>query len=101
MSKRKRRKFSEAFKADAVQLVRSSGNNVSQVAKQLDLVESVLAEWVRRANGEPQRPSRSIPPLPRETPEAETLRLREELRQARKEVEVLKKAVAFFAKESE
>lgn len=101
MSKRKRRTFSAEFKADAVQLVRSSNKSVKQVADDLGLHENVLAEWVKHAKGDPSRPSRSLAPREHETPEAENLRLREELRQARMERDFLKKAVAFFAKESE
>jgi transposase len=97
MPRRKKRKFSEEFKADAVQLVRSSGKTVFQVAKELDLTESALAEWVKRANGEPTKRSPKPTPL---NPQEEIERLREELRKVRMERDFLKKAAAFFAKES-
>ena len=49
MSKRARRSFTREFKAEAVALVRTSGKSVGQVAKDLDLTETALREWVKRA----------------------------------------------------
>lgn len=49
MSKRARRSFTKEFKAEAVALVRASGKSVHQVAKDLDLTETALREWVTRA----------------------------------------------------
>ena len=48
-SRRQRRDFTEAFKAQAVWLVRESGKTVSAVARELDLTESALRQWVRDA----------------------------------------------------
>ena len=48
MTKRKRRAFTEQFKADAVRLVKASDRGVGQVAKELDLTETALREWVKR-----------------------------------------------------
>ena len=47
--KRSRRSFSGEFKAEAVGLVRDSGLSVAQVARDLDLTESSLRNWVRQA----------------------------------------------------
>jgi transposase len=49
MTKRKRRQFTPEFKADAVTLVRAGGRNIAQTARDLDLTETTLREWVRRA----------------------------------------------------
>jgi transposase len=46
MEKRKRRVFTDEFKAKAVQLVWNSGKSVSEVARDLDLTLSSLANWV-------------------------------------------------------
>jgi len=93
-SGRKRRSFSDDFKAEAVALVHSSGRSVGQVAKDLDLTETALRRWVQQAESEPARAR--VP----EEERAELKRLREENRVLRMERDFLKKAAAFFAKES-
>ena len=47
--RRRRRKFSDKFKADAVALVIQSGKSVSEVARDLDLGDTVLRGWVKQA----------------------------------------------------
>jgi transposase-like protein len=49
MGKRKRRAFTKEFKAETVRLVRDSGKSVGAVARELDLTETALREWVRQA----------------------------------------------------
>jgi transposase-like protein len=49
MGKRKRRVFTAEFKAEAVRLCQLGGNSIGQVARDLDLTETALREWVRRA----------------------------------------------------
>jgi transposase len=49
MAKRKRRKYTAEFKADAVRLCRSGDKSIPQVARDLDLTDSALREWVKRA----------------------------------------------------
>ena len=98
MSKRTsriRRKFTEEFKAEAVALVRSSGKSVGQIASDLDLTETALRRWVQRA----EKDFPTDPPLG-EGERAELKRLREEVGVLRMERDFLKKAAAFFAKES-
>ena len=46
--KRPRRKFSDEFKRDAVEIVRSSGKPVRQVANELGIYDSTLGNWVRQ-----------------------------------------------------
>jgi transposase len=97
MSKRARRFFTPEFKAETVALVRASGKSVGQVAKDLDLTETTLREWVHRANqGLPFAGKGPVSPAERE----ELERLRKEVRVLRMERDFLKKATAFFAKES-
>ena len=94
---RKRRRFTREFKAEAVRLCRVGDRAVGQVAKDLDLTETALREWVRRADinaGEG-------PPGALTTAEREELqRLRRENKRLQLERDILKKAAAFFAKES-
>jgi transposase len=96
MSRRARRKFTDEFKAEAVELVRTSGKSVGQIAKDLDLTETALRDWVKNAEG--QQP-RKEGPLD-EDDRAKLKRLEAENRVLRMERDFLKKAAAFFAKET-
>ena len=74
-----------------------SGKSIGQVAKELDLTETALREWVRRAEGDaPRRRTEALSDDERE----ELIRLRRENQRLTQEREFLKKAAAFFAKES-
>jgi len=98
MAKRKRRAFSAEFKAEAVRLCRVGDRSVAQVAKDLDLTETSLREWVKQAPEEPRGrgPSSSVSDAERE----ELVELRKRVKRLEMEKEILKKAAAFFAKES-
>ena len=52
MARRKRRKFTEQFKTDAVRLVTSGSKTIAEVRAQFDLTETALREWVRRAEAD-------------------------------------------------
>jgi len=96
MARRKRRKFTAEFKADAVRLV-TSGKTIAEVTKQFDLTETALREWVKRAEADAGRG----PPDALTTGErAELIDLRKRLKRAEMERDILKKAAAFFAKEN-
>jgi transposase len=95
-ARRKRRRFTEQFKADAVRLV-ASGKTIAEVTAQFDLTETSLREWVRRAEADAGRG----PPDALTTAErAELIDLRKRLKRAEMERDILKKATAFFAKEN-
>ena len=51
MTRRKRRTFTDQFKADAVQLVKS-GKTIAEDTKEFDLTETALREWMRRAEAD-------------------------------------------------
>jgi len=93
--RRERRAFSPEFKADAVKLVRS-GKTVSQVARELDLTQTALREWVRRAEADAGERQDVLTTEERQ----ELARLRRENKQLRQEREILKAAATFFAKEN-
>lgn len=95
MSKRKRRSFTDEFKAQAVELVLKSGKTVTEVARDLDLVPSALGDWVKKAKALPTPAQRVL-----EDQGVELARLREEVRILRMERDFAKKAAVFFAKES-
>jgi transposase-like protein len=97
MAKRKRRSFTPEFKAEAVRLCRVGDRSVRQVSTDLDLTETALREWVKRADVD----SGQGPPGALTTAEREELtRLRRENKRLQMEREILKKAAAFFAKET-
>jgi transposase-like protein len=97
MAKRKRRAFTAEFKADAVKLVRA-GRSVPEVARELDLTDTALREWVKRAEVDVGKG----PPGALTTPEREELtKLRREVKRLQMERDILKAAATFFAKESE
>jgi transposase len=96
-TQRPRRNFSDEFKAGAVALVIKEGKSVTRVAKDLDLVVSVLGKWVEQARADAGKSIRGT--LTTEEKD-ELARLRKEVRELRLEREILKKAAAFFAKEN-
>jgi transposase len=96
MSKRKRRTFSKEQKADAVRLVRVSGESISKIARELDLTENSLRNWVKQADiDEGKGPAGALTTEEK----AENRRLRKELRRVTMERDFLKKAAAYFARE--
>jgi transposase len=96
MTGRKRRKFTDEFKAETVRLVREGGKTIGQVVRDLDLTESAVRRWVEQAKIEVgEGPPGALTRAERE----ELVRLRRENRQLQMEREILKKATAFFAKE--
>src|SRR4051794_36376263 len=97
MARRKRRKFTPQFKADAARLVMTGGKTFAEVTEEFDLTETALREWVRRAEADAGKG----PPDALTTSErAELVDLRKRLKRAEMERDILKKATAFFAKEN-
>ena len=97
MAERRRRTFTAEQKAEAVRLVRESGKSLYQVARNLDLSESALRRWVKQSQVDAEaNPNGALTSAERE----ELRRLRRENRQLSMERDFLKKAAAFFAKES-
>ncbi len=93
---RSRRKFSDRFKADAVDLVVSSGQPVAKVARELGINAQTLGNWVARAKQDGRVPEKQMSAGDR----AELDQLRDTVRRQRMEIELLKKAAAWFARES-
>ena len=82
--------------AGAVRLVVDEGKTIGAVARELDLTPSSLANWVRHAQADRTKGRTGLTTAERE----EIARLRKELRIVQEEREILKKAAAFFAKQS-
>jgi len=86
-----------AFRTEAVELVRTSGKSIPVLARDLGVSEHALRDWVRRAEIEAdQGPVGALT----STERTELVRLRRENKVLQQEREILKKAAAFFAKET-
>jgi len=97
MARRKRRSFTAEYKAEVVALVRKSGKSMGVIAKELDLTETAVRAWVRQAEVDAgEGSSGALTTAERE----ELARLRKQVKTLEMEREILKKATAFFAKES-
>ena len=94
MARRRRRRFSPEFKAEAIRLVNETDAPVAQIARDLGVSKTTLLQWVAATRPQPE------PPLT-EDERSELGRLRRENRQLRMERDILKKATAFFARHSE
>jgi len=93
-----RRQFSREFKLEAVKLVKERGVSVAQAARDLDVHENVLRKWVREQAAAPQE---AFPGKGMMRPEqAEIERLRKEVAKLKMERDILKKAAAYFARDS-
>jgi transposase-like protein len=97
MARRKRRKFTAEFKADAARLVRTGGKTIAEVTAQFDLTETTLREWVKRAEADA---GVGTPDALTTAERAELIELRKRVKRAEMERDILKKATAFFAKEN-
>ncbi len=94
-TRRPRRKFSDEFKCDAVEIVRSSDRSIAEVARELGIYDSSLGSWVRQDQvnrGEREGVSSND--------KDRLLELERENARLRMERELLKRAVAFWVKES-
>jgi len=92
-----RRSFTREFKLEAVKLVRERGVTIRQAAADLDLHENLLRRWVSdsKSHGAVAFPGRG-----KQRPDdAEVSRLKRELAKTKAERDILKKAIAYFAKE--
>ena len=94
---RRRRSFRPEFKAEIVGLCQQGDRSVGQVARDFDLTETAVREWVRQA--ERDAGTRDDGGLT-SAEQRELAELRWENRRLREDVEILKRATAFFAKET-
>lgn len=95
------RRYTEEFKAEAVRLALSTGGNAA--AKRLGIPQSTMTNWVRHSReGVSSAVADAAVPVKRPVSEleAENARLRRELASAKLDLEIVKKAAAYFAKES-
>ena len=90
---KQRRSFTPEFKQEAVDLCRRSGKSECPVARELGISQPTFNRWMRQVASAPQGSHSFLA-----TEELKVLR--REMEQLRMERDILKKAVAFFAKES-
>src|SRR2546423_15021159 len=93
---RPRRFFPPEYKAEVVELIRTTGKAVGQVARELDLTQTAVRAWVKRADLDAGRRSDGLTTIERE----ELRRRRREGRDLREEREILRKGAVFFARET-
>ncbi len=92
-------RYTKEFREEAVKLITEGGLSIPEVGRRLSLASSTIAYWVKAQKtgkleevGKTQRPLTEI--------EMENRRLKRELAEVRMERDILKKATAYFAKES-
>jgi transposase len=93
---RPRRSFTSEFKAEIVELCQRGDRSVGQVAKDFDLTETAVREWLRQAERDAGTGDGGLTTSEKD----ELAQLRRENRRLREDVEILKRATAFFAKET-
>ncbi len=93
-----RRKFTREFKLEAVRLIKERGVSIAQASRDLDVHQTVLRNWVRDFDEDSVS---AFPGHGQLKPEQlEITRLRKEVAKLKAERDILKKAAAYFAKDS-
>lgn len=91
--------FTKEFKEEAVKMVEEGGLNIPEVSRRLSIPKSTLTHWVKRSREEKlsdsSRKQRAVT-----VGEMELARLKREIAELKMERDILKKAAAYFAKES-
>ena len=88
--------YPREFREEAIRLARARTGSLREVARDLDVAVETLRSWVKRADIDAGRRHDGLTTAEME----EVRRLRREVRDLREEREILKKAAAFFAKET-
>lgn len=93
--RRRRREFTDAYKAEVVALCQKGDRSMAEVARDLDLTETSVRRWVAQAEVDAgRRPGQTS------AEQAEIAQLRKENRALREERDILKRAVSFFARDA-
>jgi transposase len=94
---RRRRSFTPEFKAEIVELCQRGDRSVGQVARDFDVTETAVRDWVKQAERDAgTKEDGGLTSSERQ----ELAQLRRENRRLREDVKILKRATAFFAKET-
>ncbi|MBF0530393.1 MAG: transposase [Deltaproteobacteria bacterium] len=90
------KRYNDEFRLQAAKLVVEQGYNLNEAASRLGVNAWSIRQWIKKF-----RASGQFPPVSQVIPEAEEMKqLRKENKRLQLEVEILKKAAAYFAKES-
>ena len=93
-----RRKFTREFKLEAVRLIKDRGVSYAQASQDLNVHTSQLRDWVKKFSDDPEQ---AFPGNGQMKPEQlEIAQLKREVAKLKAERDILKKAAAYFAKES-
>ena len=93
--RRRRREFTDAYKAEVVALCQNGDRSIAEVARDLDLTETSVRRWVAQAEVDAGRK-----PGMTSSEQAEMARLRQEVRVLREERDILKRAMSFFVRDA-
>jgi transposase len=93
---RPRRSFTPVFKAEIVELCQRGERSVGQIARDFDLTETAVREWLKQTERDAGTRTDGLTTSERD----ELAALRRENRRLREDVDILKRATAFFAKET-
>ncbi len=96
MATQKKKHYSKAFKLEAIRLANESDKPVTQIARELGIRQNQIYKWKKALECSGARAFRGSGHPMNKEPEIE--RLRKELEAAKEEIEILKKAEAYFAK---
>lgn len=91
-----RRRFTQEFKREAVQMSKAAGVSARQVAQELGISANALSRWGRELEGSGQKAFQG----PGKARDEESVALKRELARVKKERDFLKEAAVFFAQES-
>ena len=93
------RKYTEEFKLEALELLKSSGKNSRQIERELGITVGLLLKWRDRYQVKTTGPAQMhLEPSDMQAAQAEIRRLRRELAQVEEEREILKKVVDIFSR---
>jgi transposase len=98
MGKRAYRTYSEEFKLEALELLRTSGKSATQIERELGITKGMLLKWRGRYQVKRQDGGAKLEPSDLEAAQAEARQLRRQLAIAEQERDILKKAVSIFSK---
>ena len=96
----KNKNYTSEFKVKAVEMLKESQKTIGQVSKELGIGDSTLSKWKQQYESGAFQHDATTTKAPSSSSEKEIARLTAELKRKTMEVEILKKATAFFAKES-
>ena len=100
MERLRRQRYTKEFKEEAVKMVYNEKLQVAEAARRLNIPKETLMNWIRKYENTGDLADRQRKEEVKE-PEAELARLKRELAEKTMECEILKKATAYFAKESQ